>query len=101
MVAHINIKSLRNKFEMLSEIIANNLDLLLISETKLDSSFSSASFLIPGFSKPRGLDRSSNGGGIMLFTRENITIKVLSEIPVPEKLECLFFSLTEEKELVH
>ena len=61
------------------------------------SSFSSASFLIPGFSKPVRLDRSSNGGGIKLFTRENITIKVLSEIPVPEKLECMFFGLTVKK----
>ena len=95
MVANIN--SLRNKFEMLSEIVANNLELLLISESKLDSSFSFATVLIPGFCKPQKLDRSLNGDGVMLFTRENITIKVLSEIPVLEKLELMFVSLSERK----
>ena len=38
---YININSLRNKFEMLQEVIGNNVDVLLISETKLDPSFPS------------------------------------------------------------
>ena len=40
--AHININSLRNKFEMLQEVIENNIDVLLISETKSDASFPSS-----------------------------------------------------------
>ena len=34
--------SLRYKFEMLQEVIENNIDVLLISETKLDASFPSS-----------------------------------------------------------
>ena len=37
--AQLNINSLRNKFESLQYIINKNTDVLLISETKIDSSF--------------------------------------------------------------
>ena len=37
--AHLNINSARNKFELLSDIIKNNIDILMISETKFDSAF--------------------------------------------------------------
>ena len=35
-IAHLNISSIRNKFDSLSFITENNVDILLISETKLD-----------------------------------------------------------------
>jgi len=44
----------------------------MISETKLDESFPKGNFLIDGFCKPYRLDRDSNGGGIMLYVREDI-----------------------------
>ena len=47
--AHNNINSLRNKFEMLQEVIGNNIDVLLISETELDASFPSSQFILDGF----------------------------------------------------
>ena len=51
-LGHLNINSVRNKFEALTYIIDNNIDLLLISETKLDDSFPSAQFEMKGFSVP-------------------------------------------------
>ena len=56
--SHININSLRNKFEILQEVIGNNIDVLLISETKLDASFSSSQFILDGFTPPYRLDRT-------------------------------------------
>ena len=38
-IGHININSIRNKFEALKEIVNDNVDILMISETKLDDSF--------------------------------------------------------------
>ena len=38
---HLNINSLRNKFESISELIKGNFDIFLINETKLDASFPS------------------------------------------------------------
>ena len=42
---------------MLQEVIGNNTDVLLISETKLDPSFPSSQFFLDGFTPPYRLDR--------------------------------------------
>ena len=70
--ALLNINSIRNKFELLSEQVRGNVDVLMISETKIDDSFPIGNFLIHGFSPPYRLDRDSKGGGIMLYIREDI-----------------------------
>ena len=38
-IGHININSIRNKFEPLVSFINNNLDIVMISETKIDDTF--------------------------------------------------------------
>ena len=46
MTGHININSIRNKFEMLSNtLIRDNLDISMIPETKLGSTFPSNQFM--------------------------------------------------------
>ena len=64
---------------MLRELVQDKLDILLISETKVDPSFPSSQFPIDGFSSTFRLDRNSSGGGIMLFIREEIPSKLLGE----------------------
>ena len=61
-LGHLNINSTRNKFEALEFLIGNNINIFLISETKLDDSFPKAQFLIKGFSAPYRFDRNSKGG---------------------------------------
>ena len=75
--AQLNINSLRNKFESLINIINNNIDILMISETKLDISFPTGQFHIHGFSEPYRFDRNSSGGGILLYIREDIPSKLI------------------------
>ena len=72
MIAQLNINLMRNKSQFLEKDVCANLDILLISETKLDDSFPSAQFLLDGFSKPYRLERCSNGGGILLYIRDDI-----------------------------
>ena len=43
-IAQLNINSLRNKFDSFSQMVKDNVDILLISETKIDSSFPTAQF---------------------------------------------------------
>ena len=59
-VGHLNIDSLRKKFEALQFIINRNLDIILLSETKLDDSFPSAQLILKNFGIPYRLDRNSN-----------------------------------------
>ena len=65
------------KFDSLINIINNNIDILVISETKLDPSFSAGQFHIHGFSEPYRFDRNSSGGGILLYIREDIPSKLI------------------------
>ena len=53
------------------------MDILLISETKLDDSFPSAQFLLDGISKPYRLDRCSNVDGILLYIRDDVPSRLL------------------------
>ena len=75
--AQLNINSLRSKFDSIINIIKNNIDILLISETKLDPSFPAGQFYIHGFSEPYRFDRNSSGGGIPLYIREDIPSKLI------------------------
>ena len=74
--AQLNINSLRNKFDSLTRMLHNNLDILFISETKIDSSFPTTLFQI-GYTTYR-LDRNANGGGILLYIREDIPSTLLN-----------------------
>ena len=79
------------------------LDILLISETKVDPSFPSSQFAIDGFSYPFRLDRNSSGGGIMLFVREEIPSGILSEYNPNSLVENIFIdiNLRSKKWLYH
>ena len=77
---YLNINSLRYKFDLFSEQVKDSIDILMVSETKLDDSFPEAQFLIEGFHSPFRFifDCDINGGGIMLYVREDIPTKLLS-----------------------
>ena len=57
-IAHLNINSLRKKFEFLISLIKDNLDILMISKWKLDQSLPTNQFMINDFSAPFCLDRN-------------------------------------------
>ena len=65
--AQLNINSIRNKFDQLRSMIAGIIDILVITETKLNYTFPQGQFIIEEYSKPYRLDRSHKGGGIMIF----------------------------------
>ena len=73
---------------------------MLISETKIDNSFSKGQFLIKGFFDLFGIHRNIHGRGIPFYVRENIPEKKLSVKPLPA--ECFFveINLRERKCLV-
>ena len=58
-------------------MLDENIDIFLISKTKLDDSFLSTQFKIEGFTTPYRYDRSDKGGGLLLYIREDITLRLL------------------------
>ena len=70
--AHLNINSIKNKFEELISQVKGTVDVLMIFETKIDDSFLIANFLTGCFSQPYRIDRNSSGGGTMLYVRGDI-----------------------------
>ena len=58
-------------------MVENHVDILLISEIKLDDSFPSGQFNIYGFSMPYRYDRDSMGSGLLLYIRDDIPTKLL------------------------
>ena len=74
-IFHININSIRNKFELLAAAVMGNVDILMVTETKIDESFPTNQFVIPGFNSPYHFGRTKHGGGILVYIREDIPSK--------------------------
>ena len=70
--------SLRNKLDFLVDMIKYDIDILMISETKVDDPFPDGQILLDGFGTPFRLDWKRNGGGVILFIRNYILAKVVS-----------------------
>ena len=76
-IDHLNINSIRHTLELLKELIGINLDIFLISETKLNDTFPPGQYLIDGYQVPFRFDRNDNGGGLLLYFRDHIPWKKL------------------------
>ena len=88
-IGQININSIRNKTELLSEAVLGNIDFLMVSEAKIDMSFPASQFVIQGFAAPFRLDRTNTGGGILVNVRDDIPSKLLNISCVSSDSECL------------
>ena len=60
-------------------MINGNIDIFMISETKLDVNFSTVQFHLQGFCDPYRFDRNRNDGGIMLYIREHIPSRLIEK----------------------
>ena len=76
-LSHINIDSIRNKLDSIFEFTYDLVDFLAVSETKLDSSFPTAQFNLPGFRTPYRKDLSGMSVGLLVHVSSNIQSKVL------------------------
>ena len=89
--AQININSIRNKCQILASQIINNVDVLLVYETKFDDSFPTTQILLDGFLKPCKLDRSSNGSGIILYIKDDMCSCLLTDHRLPDNGQHFFY----------
>ena len=92
-IGNLNINSLANKFEQLKLMIQGKVDILVITETKLDDTFLTSQFTIHGFSEPYRIDRNRYGGGVMIYIREDIPSRLLKKHNFPVDIEGMFIEL--------
>ena len=69
----------------------------MITETKLDHTFPLGQFYVEGFTMPYRLHRSCNGGGVIIFVREDIPSKILEKHKLSQDTEGIFIELNFKK----
>ena len=90
-IGHLNINSIRNKVQLLNDIVQDKIDVFLVSETKINGSFPTAQFYLNGFETPFRLDRTVQGGGLLLYIRNGITTKPLKLLT--SGIECILVEM--------
>ena len=90
--AHINTNFIRNIFEFLSTQVKGNIDILMVSEKKIENNFPVGNFVIDGLGTPYGLGRDSNAGGNLLYVREEIAFNFLAT-DEQKHIECFYVEL--------
>ena len=78
-IGNLNISSLPNKFNQLKEIVIKYVDILGLTERKLDDYFPNSQFLVDRFSEPFSIDRNKSVGGVIIYVRNNIPSKLLTK----------------------
>ena len=96
-IGNLNINSLPIKFAQPQEIVLKYVDILILTETKLGDSFPTSQFMVDGFSMPYRQDRNRNGGGIMIYIRDDIPSILLTKHVFPDDVEGLFVELNFRK----
>ena len=76
----LNINYVANKFNQLKELVLKYVEILVFTETKSDDSFLNLQFSVDGFSEPFRIDRNRFGGGVMIYDRDDIPSKLLTNI---------------------
>ena len=96
-LGHLNINSIVGKFDHFKFLIENNIDILVLTETKIDANFPNAQFRIDGFSAPFRLDQNKFGGGVLIYVREDIPCKQLTKHILPDYIEGIFVEISLRK----
>ena len=82
-----------HKFSSVVELVKDNIDVLLISETKIDSSFPSEQLAIDNYKIFRR-DRNCFGGDLMFYVNENIPCRELSPEQNDSNVEVISLEIT-------
>ena len=74
-IAHYNINSITafGRLDQLSNICATlKLNVLILTESKLDDTIPSSLITLPGYHEPIRRDRNRNGGGVLVYIAQNL-----------------------------
>ena len=86
-LSYIKINSIRDKLDSLFEFTYGLADFLAVSEIKLDSSFPTGQFNLPGFRTPFRKNLSGKSGGLLVYVNSNIPSKILKIPDYPNDIQ--------------
>ena len=70
-------------------MIKNNIDIVCISETKLDNSFPIPQFEVEGYSTPFRKDINFSSGGMLVYVNKDIPSKLLKNLIIPSDCQIM------------
>ena len=89
----MNINFIENKFNSLVSLVKDKLDIIMVSETKIDESFPETQFIMEGYAKPFRKDRNSHGDGLLIYVRDMIPCKEIKLKNLLDDIECIFIEI--------
>ena len=95
---YLNINPVWSKFKNMSSLILENVNILIVGETKLDSSFPTVEFLIPGSHHSFRLDINRQSGGLLVNVKGSIPARVLTSFSTSVDTQIIVFEINLRKE---
>ena len=92
----LNVNFIPNKLDDIRITTADFVDILVLTESKLDQSFPESQFFINRFSKPFRKDRNRHGGRLLMCIKEDIPKNELS-FNLPSDIEIIITELNINK----
>ena len=98
--AHLNVNGIRNKKSEVESVL-ENIDILGLTETKIDDSFPDCQFQVPHYDLHR-IDRNSFGGGLMFYVNSKIPNRQRKDLCDSQTngVECIVLEISLQKEKV-
>ena len=70
-------------------MIKNHVDVLVLTETKLDSTFPQQQFILDGFKQPYHLDVKANSGDILVYVNNQTSPMEINSLPIPNDIQAI------------
>ena len=70
----------------------------MLKESKIDKSFTTALFMLPGYHKPYRLDISDRKGGLIVYIKSHLPSRLLKNFDIPSNIQIILFELNLWKE---
>ena len=97
LIDNLSINSISNNFDQLKFLVQGKVDIHVITETKLNSTFPTSQFLIESYNEPYRFDRNRNGVDVLIYVREDIPSKPLTDHKLSHDIEGIFVELNLRK----
>ena len=96
--SHLNINSIRNKFDSVRAAILKYVDIFIAAETKINESFPTAQFTNDRFHKPLRLDATDKSGGLLVYVRSYLLLCQLTKHEIFSDIQALVLEINLRKE---